>query len=177
MKVRFGRKGAGGFSLVDLVFALAIVAVAILGIISMMLAIKARNESHSAARVALRACQEYMELILATQKAGIIDPATNQAKHFDAAGEPLWIKTFHDLPFQPLKLVKFDKKIDPAPEKDQYIDTVGANPYNCGRAFIKDISDPASPKTLYEISVWIDTTGLTEPPIKTRLVTRRSTFK
>lgn len=161
LKVRKGRRGAGGFTLVDVVFALALIAVAILGIISLMLVLKARNEAHSLTRHATRACQEVMEHILADFKSG----------HADPAGK------WNGKEFQPRKVVALDKDV-PTYQAALTDDTSdGHHKYNCGRTFVTDVSDPLFPGTLYEISVSIDTTGLTIPPIQTRLVTRRSTFK
>lgn len=162
MRIRKGQK-AGGFSLVDVIFALTIVTIAILGVISLMMALRARNDAQSTSRHATQACQEVMEHVLADIR----------------ANTPGWFGKWNNKVFQPKKVVSVDKEKPPGYVEKPFNQGADeeSNVYNCGRVLISDISDPAKPKTLYEISVSIDTTGLTQPPIKSRLVTRRSPLK
>lgn len=149
-----GRARRAGFTLVDVVIALAVLAIGVLGVISLLLALKARNESFSTARQATRACQEVMELALAESQ---VMPLASWAAKWDAQT------------FQPRKVFVLDKDTRDArgiarSDADTYV----------GRVSVRDVSDPALPGTLYEIAVAVDTTGLTPAPIKTSLVTRRS---
>lgn len=154
------RKGrAGGFTLVDVVLALAVLSVGVLGVVSLLLMLKTRNEAHSTSRHATRACQEVMELVLAEMRA-------NRANL--TAG---WLHAWNGQEFQPRKVVVLDKD---RPDPTSYPAALGRDTTNCGRIDIRDVSDPAHPQSLYEISISIDTTGLTTPPVKSRLVTRRS---
>lgn len=159
-------KRTGGFSLVDVVIALAVLAVGVLGVISLLLMLKTRNEAHSTSRHSLRACQEVMELVLA------------EMKLFHSQGNLAgWTRKWNeDIPgWQPRKVVILDKDRPDATEyQGPNPKVLGREETNCGHVRIEDVSDPALPNSLYEISVWVDTTGLTTPPIKTRLVTRRS---
>lgn len=145
---------AGGFTLVDVMIALAVLAVAILGVVSLMLALKARNESYSTSRHAVRACQEVLELALAESQ---VYPL------------PQWAARWNGQVFQPRKVFVLDK----GARDTRLIGENDARTY-VGRISVADVSSEEHPGTLYEIAVAVDTTGLTPSPIKTSLVTRRS---
>lgn len=145
------QRRSAGFSLVDVVIALAVLAVAVLGVFSLIVALKARNESHAGSRHATRACQEVLELALAESQ--VLPLAT-------------WAAKWNGQDFQPRKLFVADKD-----RRDPKIDD-GQN--RVGLVTVRDVSEEAFPGTIYEISVAVDSTGLTPSPIKTSLVTRRS---
>jgi Tfp pilus assembly protein PilV len=148
------RSRAAGFSLIDVMMALSVLAVAILGVVSLLLALRARNESSSQARLATRACQEVMELALSQSH---VMPL------------PQWAAYWNVQRFQPRKLFVLDKGL----RDGRAIAAEDLRTY-AGRIAVRDVSDVEHPGTLWEIAVWVDTTGLTASPIKARLVTRRS---
>jgi Tfp pilus assembly protein PilV len=153
--IRPGRsRSASGFSLVDVVIALSVLSIGILGVISLMIALKARNETFNTSRHAVRACQEVMELALAESQVMTL---------------PAWANKWDRQTFQPRKVFALDKVKSDATTPG----LADANTY-VGRVSVRDVSDPALPGSLYEIAVAVDTTGLTPEPIKTSLVTRRS---
>lgn len=153
LPVRRPRRTAG-FSLVDVMFALAVLAVGLLGVMSLLLALRARNESSSQARLATRACQEVMELALSQS---YVRPL------------PQWAAFWNVQRFQPRKLLVLDKeRLDPRNIAQDDLRTY------VGGVSVRDVSEATHPGTLYEIAVWVDTTGLTPKPIQARLVTRRS---
>ena len=148
------RPRTAGFSLIDVMLALSVLAVAILGIVSLLLALRTRNESSSHARLATRACQEVMELALSQSH---VMPL------------PQWAAFWNVQRFQPRKVFVLDKGF----RDGRGIGVEDLRTY-AGRVSVRDVSDAEHPETLWEIAVWVDTTGLTPSPIKTRLVTRRS---
>ena len=144
----------GGFTLVDVVIALAVIVIGILGVMSLLLGLQSRNESLNTSRHAVRACQEMLEVVM-TDK--MLYP------------HDVWVGLWNNQTFQPRKVFVLDKeKRDPrnvwTNDPDTYV----------GRVVIRDVSDPEMPESVDEIAVSIDTTGLTTAPIKTSLVTRRS---
>ena len=152
--LRIGRpRRTSGFSLLDVMLALAVLAVAILGVFSLLLALRTRNDSFSAGRHAVRACQEVLELALA-----------------DSQVRPLgdWAAFWDRQVFQPRKVFVLDKGT-----RDGRPIAAGDPATYVGRVSVRDVSDPERPGTLWEIAVGVDTTGLTVPPIKSSLVTRR----
>ena len=66
--VRGGSRRASGFTLVDVMIALMVIAIGVLGMMSLLLLLKARNESFNSTRHAVRACQEVLELSLAESR-------------------------------------------------------------------------------------------------------------
>jgi hypothetical protein len=132
--------------------ALMVLAVAVLGVISLLLVLRSRNESSASARHATRACQEMMELVLGQSHVKTM---------------PQLAAFWNVQTFKPKKVFLAEKDVyNPTPAGED----IGA----CGRVNIRDISDAEHPGSLWEIAVWVDTTGLTTSPIKTSLVTRRS---
>src|SRR5687767_1415381 len=93
--VRVGRpRATSGFSLVDIVIALAVIAIAILGVMSLLIALKSRNETFNTSRHAVRACQEVLELALAESQ---VMPMTEWAAKWNAST------------FEPRKVFVLDK--------------------------------------------------------------------
>jgi type II secretory pathway pseudopilin PulG len=152
---RGGRRRTGGFTLVDVVIALAVMVVAVLGIISLLLALQSRNESFNTSRHAVRACQEVMELAITEMQ---VLPLS------------VWVDKWGKATFVPRKVFILDKK-DRA-EKGPAGGT--RKLHYAGTVSVRDVSEPEQPESLFEIAVAVDTTGLTSEPIKTSLVTRRS---
>ena len=153
LRARPGR--TGGFTLVDVVIALSVIAIGILGVVSLLLALKARNESLSTSRHAVLACQEMLEVVL-TDK--LVLPHDQ------------WVSTWNKFDFQPRKLFVLDKL------KRDSIGAAAKNDFSTygGKIRITDVSDPELPDSMDEIAVSVDTTGLTPTPVKFSLVTRRS---
>jgi len=154
--VRGGSRRASGFSLVDVMIALAVIAIGVLGMMSLLLVLRSRNESFNTTRHAVRACQEVLELSL---------------NEIQILSTPAWLAKWSNASFIPRKIFSLDKGV-------RYTGAAVGDKtdlaYYAGSVRVTDVSDPASPGTLFEISVAVDTTGLTPSPIKTSLVTRRS---
>jgi len=147
-------KGTSGFTLVDVVIALAVIIIGILGVISLLLALQSRNESLNTSRHAVRACQEMMEVVM-TDK--MLYP------------HDVWVDLWNDQRFQPRKVFVLDKGA-----RDPRNIAVDDPATYVGVVTIRDVSDPEMPDSVDEIAVAVDTTGLTPSPIKASLVTRRS---
>jgi type II secretory pathway pseudopilin PulG len=147
-------KGASGFTLVDVVIALAVVIIGILGVISLLLVLRSRNESLNTSRHAVRACQEMMEVVM-TDK--MLYP------------HDVWVCLWNDHRFQPRKVFVLDKE-----SRDARLIATDDPATYVGRVVIRDVSDPEMPDSLDEVAVSVDTTGLTPSPVKASLVTRRS---
>ncbi len=64
---RLGCRRRGGFTLIEIVVALMILAIALVGLVSLILAVQTHNQSFSDARMSHKACQEVMELLLGMQ--------------------------------------------------------------------------------------------------------------
>ena len=153
--VRGGSRRASGFTLVDVMIALMVIAIGVLGMMSLLLLLKARNESFNSTRHAVRACQEVLELSLAESR---------------VLSTTAWFNKWNDAAFMPRKVFSLDKGVRyTGPE----VGDDKSRTYLVGRVKVKDVSDPAAPGSLFEIAVSVDTTGLTPSPIKTSLVTRR----
>lgn len=153
--VRGGSRRAGGFTLVDVMIALAVIAVGVLGMMSLLLVLRSRNESFNTTRHAVRACQEVLELSL---------------NEIQILSTPAWLAKWSNASFIPRKVFSLDKKERyTGPAVGDQTDLT----YYAGRVRVTDVSDPAAPGSLFEIVVAVDTTGLTPSPIKTSLVTRR----
>ncbi|HEX7899734.1 MAG TPA: hypothetical protein VF950_18340 [Planctomycetota bacterium] len=135
--------------------ALAVIAIAILGVMSLLIALQARNESFNTSRQAVRACQEVLEVAITESAVMPMDE---------------WAGKWDGVPFEPRKVFVLEKG------RRDGNDPVGdATKKFVGRVTVKDVSEPEFPPgSLYEIAVAVDTTGLTPSPIKTSLVTRRS---
>jgi len=154
--VRDGSRRARGFTLVDVMIALVVIAIGVLGMLSLLLALKSRNESFNTTRHAVRACQEVLELSLAESQ---------------VLSTTAWLAKWNNAAFIPRKVFSLDKGVrytGPA------VGNANDPAYYAGSVKVTDVSDPAAPGSLFEISVAVDTTGLTPSPIKTSLVTRRS---
>ena len=153
--VRGGSRRASGFTLVDVMIALAVIAIGVLGMISLLLVLKSRNESFNTSRHAVRACQEVLEVSLAESQ---------------VMSTSAWIDKWNNAAFLPRKVFSLDKNT-------RYTGAAVGDKkdlaYYAGSVKVRDVSDPAKPGSLYEISVAVDTTGLTTSPIRTSLVTRR----
>jgi type II secretory pathway pseudopilin PulG len=127
------RRGRGGFSLIDLMVAMVILAVALVGVIGLILAVQTHNQSFSDSRLAYKASQEVMEQLLRLQY------TTMRAQN----GIRFEVPNIHQTA-------------------------------QIGVVRIRDAGPPLDPTSITEIEVIVDTQGVGLKPLRTSLVSRRT---
>ena len=161
-----GSRGRAGLTLVEIAIAGAVLSIAVIGSFGLITAVQSHNQSYSDSRLATKACQEVMELVLLDIK-NFANPADWMDKwnHLD--------DVYHDGRFFTPRLHE--------PDADRL--------YQLGKVEIRDISagvtlpnhapTPPPGPYLYEVSVRVegkDRRGnqVTLRPLSVTLISRRS---